>query len=165
VNFGKCTFVCKVEGRDTAISTGTRRVTLTSPAEVSQTQTHKKELKGALCLNSKHQKIKACSMLTQQDMRLEQKSTLFSWFCWPPCSVRMLGRSKVPSIKSHGCGIHVANLAAYSMYLCTKFNQKYNSFLIWSVFFLKIYLFIICSILELGSDTPEEGIRSHYGWL
>jgi hypothetical protein len=29
-------------------------------------------------------------------------------------------------------------------------------------FFFKIYLFIIC---KLSSDTPEEGVRSHYGWL
>jgi len=40
------------------------------------------------------------------------------------------------------------------------------------VFFLKIYLFICLliyllsvSTLSLSSDTPEEGIRSHYRWL
>jgi hypothetical protein len=33
-------------------------------------------------------------------------------------------------------------------------------------FFLRIYLFLLCmSILLLSSDTPEEGIRSHYRWL
>lgn len=36
-------------------------------------------------------------------------------------------------------------------------------------FFLKIdYLFIYSpymSTLQLSSDTPEKGVRSHYGWL
>jgi len=31
-------------------------------------------------------------------------------------------------------------------------------------FFLKIYLLYISTLL-LSSDTPEEGIRSHYRWL
>jgi hypothetical protein len=31
--------------------------------------------------------------------------------------------------------------------------------------FLKIYLFMYMSALSLSSDTPEEGIRSHYRWL
>jgi hypothetical protein len=30
---------------------------------------------------------------------------------------------------------------------------------------LKIYLFCYMSTLSLSSDTPEEGIRSHYIWL
>jgi len=34
------------------------------------------------------------------------------------------------------------------------------------LFFLKIYLFILyMSTLSPSSDTPEEGIRSHYRWL
>lgn len=104
MKFEKCTIVCKVGKRHSSFY-WSKKVSLTFPAlEVTQTQTHKKELKGALCLNSTHQKIKAYSMLTQQDLRLEQKSTLFSWSCWPPCSVRMLGRSKVPSTKGHGWG-------------------------------------------------------------
>jgi hypothetical protein len=34
--------------------------------------------------------------------------------------------------------------------------------------FLKIYflfIFIVYKYTELSSDTPEEGVRSHYGWL
>jgi hypothetical protein len=29
----------------------------------------------------------------------------------------------------------------------------------------KIYLLLLITTLLLSSDTPEEGIRSHYGWL
>ena len=32
-------------------------------------------------------------------------------------------------------------------------------------FFFKIYLLLYISILQLSSDAPEEGIRSHYVWL
>ncbi|EDL90472.1 rCG63184 [Rattus norvegicus] len=32
------------------------------------------------------------------------------------------------------------------------------------IFFLKRHLFHM-NILSLSSDTPEEGIRSHYRWL
>jgi hypothetical protein len=41
-------------------------------------------------------------------------------------------------------------------------------FVVVVVIFLKIYLFIYfmyVSTLSLSSDTPEEGIRSHYRWL
>ena len=30
---------------------------------------------------------------------------------------------------------------------------------------LKIYLLLYISTLQLSSDTPEEGVRSHYRWL
>ena len=29
----------------------------------------------------------------------------------------------------------------------------------------KIYLLLYVSTLSLASDTPEEGVRPHYGWL
>jgi len=32
-------------------------------------------------------------------------------------------------------------------------------------FFLRFIYFMYVSTLELSSDTPEEGIRSHYRWL
>jgi hypothetical protein len=32
-------------------------------------------------------------------------------------------------------------------------------------FFLRFIYFMYVSTLSLSSDTPEEGIRSHYGWL
>jgi hypothetical protein len=32
-------------------------------------------------------------------------------------------------------------------------------------FFLRLIYFIHTSTLQLSSDTPEEGIRSHYRWL
>ena len=32
-------------------------------------------------------------------------------------------------------------------------------------FFFKIYLLLYVSTLQLSSDTPEEGIRFHQGWL
>jgi hypothetical protein len=32
-------------------------------------------------------------------------------------------------------------------------------------FFLKTYLFYVCEYAVAVSDTPEEGIRSHYRWL
>lgn len=126
VKFEKCSNVCKVRGRETEVFTGTKRVTLTfSPSEVSQRQTHKEGFKGALWLNSNHQKIKAYSMLTQQDMRLQQKSMLLSWSCWPPCSVRMQSSyHKEPWLGDlHG------KSGCISMYLCTKFDQKYRLFL------------------------------------
>jgi len=43
-------------------------------------------------------------------------------------------------------------------------KMKSCSYNISVVFFFKIYLFYI-STLSLSSDTPEEGIRPHYGWL
>ena len=42
--------------------------------------------------------------------------------------------------------------------------NKYNKFL-FSFFFLKFICLIYMSILSLSSDTPEEGIWSHYRWL
>jgi hypothetical protein len=36
-------------------------------------------------------------------------------------------------------------------------------FILPNFFFLKIYLLLYLS--TLSSDTPEEGVRSHHGWL
>jgi hypothetical protein len=38
-------------------------------------------------------------------------------------------------------------------------------FVILSFFKKKIYLLLYLSTLKLSSDAPEEGVRSHYGWL
>jgi hypothetical protein len=43
-------------------------------------------------------------------------------------------------------------------------NNKLDS-VVNTCFFFIIYLFIYLSTLELSSDTPEEGIRSHYRCL
>ena len=33
------------------------------------------------------------------------------------------------------------------------------------IFFKDLFIFIVYKYTELSSDTPEEGVRSHYGWL
>jgi hypothetical protein len=32
-------------------------------------------------------------------------------------------------------------------------------------FFKDLFIFIVYKYTELSSDTPEEGVRSRYGWL